>query len=204
MLPGTAACMHFPEKTCPSLSVKGNAEALSRVLNFWQYRTVQLPAAAAQRINQGWRTGAEEAPQVPRGWLVVILIMSPADTTHKLLRESMRSLLTALLCALSENTGHSFTPLAQLSGSGESTAAFQPCLQITTHTSLVQNDFFFSAELTPVTIVSFSFFFPPASTSRVSTKRNRSILGCQGKNLKLETNLPWRYKEENTRSSTTN
>lgn len=132
MLPGTAACMHFPEKTCPSLSVKGNAEALSRGLNFWQYRTVQLPAAAAQRINQGWRTGAEQAPQVPRGWMLSPW-SCPQLTAHKLLRELclllMRSLLSALLCALSENTGHSFAPLVQLSGSEQEGAQlFSNCV----------------------------------------------------------------------------
>lgn len=49
------------------------------------------------------------------GWLSSWLC--PQLTAHKLLRGSMRSLLIALLCALSENTGHSFTPVVQLSGS---------------------------------------------------------------------------------------
>lgn len=42
--------------------------------------------------------------------------MSPADTTQKMLGGSMGSLLTALLCALSENTGH---PSGSLSGSAQ-------------------------------------------------------------------------------------
>lgn len=57
----------------------------------------------------------------------------PQLTAHKLLRELclllMRSLLSALLCALSENAGHSFAPLVQLSGSEQEGAQlFSNCV----------------------------------------------------------------------------
>lgn len=201
MLPGTAACMHFPEKRVllcqwkamlkfsAECWISGSKEQFSfqLLLHRELIRAEELEQSKPHRFQEG----CCHPDHVP-SW----------HNTQAAQRKHEEFAHCSPLCFEWKHRAQLHpSGSAEWLSAGGSTAVLQLYHRAAMVVSLVQNDFFLLSWTYSSDNCLFSF--PPAITSRVCTKKNRSNLGCQGKNLELETNIPWRYKEGNIRSSIT-
>lgn len=198
MLPGTAACMHFPAKVHPSLSAKGMLKLSAKcwISGSTEQFSFQL-LLHRELINAEEPEQSKPHSSQGGGWLSPWSSVPNWHDTQAAEGKHEAFAYCSLPCFEWKHRVQLHP--SDLARCGRGVQPFS-CSDCRAAVMVFGTEWhFFLAGLNSSDNCLFLLSFPSACAWKICTKRNKPILGCQGKKRKLETNLPWRYKEGNTR-----